>query len=60
MAPIFTVYEPQTLSANKLTKCWKNTMHGFRKKKNTKKDKGREDKMLEMASFLNRGCMSDS
>ena len=52
MAPIFTVYEPQTLSANKLTKCWKNMMSGFRKKKNMKKDKGREDKNVRDGKFL--------
>jgi hypothetical protein len=33
-------------------KYWKNTTHGFRKKKNTKKDKGREDKNVRNDEFL--------
>lgn len=39
MRLILTVYEPQILFANKLTKCWKNTTHGFRKEEHEKDNK---------------------
>jgi len=48
----------QTLSTNKLTRYWKNTMDGLRKKKNTKKDNGK-GKAIGVSRAILMGILSE-